>query len=245
MGKTNLKKLFLGYQKQMKVNLELLREGIDHPGTKGDSVELNWVEWLKNYLPKRYCVNKAFVVDFEGNISEQLDVVIYDQQYSPFVFNEKGVYYIPAESVYAIFEVKQTLNKDHLIYASKKIRSVRALKRTSAEIYDARGKVCEPKQPFKIIGGILTTESEWNPPMGESFEALIKDLRDDEMIDLGCSISDGSFFVKEIEGQTYISRSTQDEILIFFFLNLIMELQKKGTVPAMDIRQYAHSLDSM
>ncbi|WP_164931376.1 hypothetical protein [Longirhabdus pacifica] len=41
-----------------------------------------------------------------------------------------------------------------------------------------------------------------------------------------------------------LQRSTKDEILIFFFLNLVNDLQKRGTVPAIDIKQYMKVLDS-
>ena len=39
---------------------------------------------------------------------------IYDQQYTPFVFVEDGVKFIPAESVYAAFEVKQEVTRELL-----------------------------------------------------------------------------------------------------------------------------------
>ena len=42
--------------------------------------------------------------------SEQIDVVVFDRQYSPFIFNYEGQTIIPAESVYAVFEAKQTVN---------------------------------------------------------------------------------------------------------------------------------------
>jgi hypothetical protein len=41
--------------------------------------------------------------------------------------------YIPAESVYAVFEVKQDV-KGNIDYAAQKVESVRRLKRTSIEM---------------------------------------------------------------------------------------------------------------
>ena len=41
--------------------------------------------------------------------------------------------YIPAESVYAVFEVKQDV-KGYIDYAAQKVESVRRLKRTSIEM---------------------------------------------------------------------------------------------------------------
>ena len=138
-NKVDLKKIFLGLQEEMVSRLSTNREVITHPGTKGDASELKWIEMLNNYLPQRYKVDKAFVLDSEGARSEQIDVVVYDRQYSPFLFHEGGAIYIPSESVYAVFEVKQSLNKDAIEYAGGKVESVRKLKRTSVKIPHAGG----------------------------------------------------------------------------------------------------------
>lgn len=241
----DIKELFLGFQRVLEANLVTAREAIPHPGKKGEITENKWVNWLSEHLPERYKVGSAFAIDHEGSISEQLDLVIYDRQYSPFIFNQDGIVYIPAESIYAVFDVKQTLNKDTLEATAQKIRSVRVLKRTSAEIYDARGVVLTPKPPIHIIGGILCTSSDWSPPLGDSFESLIKNMDLDSFIDLGCIIEKGSFMAELVEGQVLISRSTEKEILITFFLQLLMKLQKSGTVTAMEISSYAKVLDSM
>ena len=55
-----------------------------HTVIKGDASENVWIELLASYLPKRYSVERATVVDSLGNFSDQLDVVVFDRQYSPF-----------------------------------------------------------------------------------------------------------------------------------------------------------------
>ncbi len=234
-----INQLFIGLQNQMITSLEVGRSNFEHAPTVGDVTEDNWIDLFRDYLPKRYAIDKAFVIDHLGNISEQIDLVIYDRQYSPFIFNEKSAKYIPAESVYVIFEVKQTLNKAHLEYASNKIASVRKLKRTSAKIPHAGG-FYEPKTPNKIIGGILTTESEWKLGLGDAFIRIMNSLTEDHSIELGCAIKDGSFIQNEGE----LKLSTPEESLIFFFLNILQTLQGLATVPAMDINQYMKALNS-
>ena len=91
MNQTNLKNIFYRLQKQMIEKLSSSREIIGHSGAKGNATEINWIEWLDTYLPKRYKVGKAFVVDSHDHISEEIDLVISDQQYSPFVYREKLV----------------------------------------------------------------------------------------------------------------------------------------------------------
>ena len=194
-------------------SLSTNRQHIQHPGVKGDTSELNWIEWLKSYLPKRYSVDRASIIDCEGNISEQVDVVIYDRQYSPFVFNQDNAFYVPAESVYAVFEVKQVLNKDYVIYAAGKAKSVRTLKRTTTSIPHAGG-CFEPKKHKRILSGILTLSSGWAPPLGESLEKVLYSLDPESCLDIGCILQEGSFLVNYDSGT--IMKSTQEESLIFF-----------------------------
>ncbi len=58
-------------------------------------------------------------------------------------------------------------------------------------------------------------------------------------------LTDGSFRVMNQQGEIIIQKSNKDEVLIFFFLNLLMELQNMGTAPAMDILEYAKALESI
>lgn len=85
-NKIDLKMLFNGLQSQMNAQLNTNRAFINHPGSKGDSLENAWIEWLRKYLPNRYSVDKAIVIDHEGNTSHQIDIVIYDNWFTPFIF---------------------------------------------------------------------------------------------------------------------------------------------------------------
>src|SRR5262249_17516111 len=146
--------------------LETVRRTFDHPGTKGDGSEQVWLDLFNQYLPQRYQAAKAHVVDSQGNFSEQIDVVVFDRQYSPFIFSYSGQIIIPAESVYAVFESKQEINANEVSYAQKKISTVRNLQRTSLPIPHAGGTY-PPKPLIHIYGGILTFESGWKPAFGQ------------------------------------------------------------------------------
>src|SRR5207244_1034528 len=101
----------------------------------------------------------AHVVDSNGKFSDQIDVVVFDRQYSPFIFQFQGQTIIPAESVYAVFEAKQAINAVQVAYAQEKISTVRCLHRTSLPIPHAGGTY-PAKQPSHILGGLLTFESD-------------------------------------------------------------------------------------
>ena len=224
MEDLNIQSIFLNLQKQMIQKLSSNREIIFHPTAKGDASEINWIEWLKTYLPRRYEVDKAFIIDSNNRFSQQLDLVIYDRQYSPFVFNQDGAIYIPAESVYAVFEVKQELNKTNLLYAGEKIKSVRLLNRTSAPIVHAGGHIQEPKPPFRIIGGILTLASGWADTFGEGFQNCANSLDENSQIDIGCVLEKASFTLTYQEQSYSFETSQNQETLIYFFLKLLISV---------------------
>lgn len=237
-----MKTLFRSLQDQLTANLRGTRSVISHPGAKGEASETDWIAMLEAHLPKRYSVNKAFVVDSSGECSEEIDVVIYDRQYTPTLYNHSRQLFIPAESIYAVLEVKQNFNKPNFEYAGTKAASVRRLERTSAAITYAGGKY-EPRQLPPILSAILAYESDWSPPFGDSFEAVIRERTENERLDLGCAVSSGSFEAKYAEnGDIEIVVADSSVALISFFLNLLKRLQSIGTVPAIDYDRYVNAI---
>jgi len=241
--RVDLRTLFVDLQKQMMGKLATHRRNVRHPTAKGDASEQNWLKMFCDYLPRRYCAEKAFVVDSTGRLSEQIDVVIFDQQYSPFLFNQDGTFYVPAESVYAVFEAKPVLTKPMLKYAAAKAASVRKLKRTSAPIRYAAGKY-RPRKPFNIIAGVLAGESGWKVssfPSGVS--SALKELSAQERINLGCVLGGGAFdAVYDKRRTSKVEYSGPEDSLIFFFLRFVQRLQRFGTVPAIDYSEYEKAL---
>lgn len=259
----DLRNLFHGLQEQMLTSLNVNRMFIGHPGSKGDATEQHWIEFLRAYLPERYKVDKAIVIDSTGNVSEQMDVVIYDAIYTPFIFKQDGFMYIPAESVYAVFEVKQDV-KGYIEYAAKKIESVRKLKRTSISMV-ASG-ITKPARPLtKIIGGILTTTNSYKE--NDRVIKQLEELKGLQTLDLGCLCDAGSFYVdyketvpKDIDPitdnckyieQVYESREVKEiefsnkEVSLFtFFLQLVSYLKSIGTVAAIDINAYLKAINA-
>ncbi|MFH0815290.1 MAG: DUF6602 domain-containing protein [Methanobacteriota archaeon] len=240
-SKVKLPHLFMDLQKEMVAKLSTGRRAIRHPGSKGDDSELNWQKWLENYLPSRYSVGKAFVIDSRGGISDQIDLVIYDCQYSPFLFRHEGATYIPAESVYAVFEVKQSLDKKMIQYAGEKAASVRKLYRTSAEIPHAGGKYA-PQKPKPIFAGILSLDSKWKPMFGSPIKEALANFKDSERLDFICALKNGSSEISYNANGPVIDESEKKDALVFFFLKLLARLQQVGTCPAIEFPEYAKAL---
>ena len=238
MKEKSLKELYTSTQAVMEANLQVSRIAYDHAPTKGEVTEDNWIKWMRMYLPKRYCVDRAFVIDSDNHVSDQIDLVIYDQQYSHLVFEMSGEKYVTAESVYAIFEIKQDLNKEHMDYAVNKFKSVRVLKRTSAPIISANGRAL-PKIPHNIISGILTLDSKWASPILKHVSPYMLNKPNNEVVDLVCCVEEGSFANYDAKsGYREVLYTGKENSLIFFLLELLKKLQSVGTVPAIEIQAY-------
>ena len=232
---------FVAQQLRMECELAEVRNVNDHPTAIGDGSELHWLNMLGKHLPARYQASKAFVIDADGQRSEQIDIVIHDRQFSPCLLDNAGARYIPAESVYAVLEVKQALSKMHLEYAGAKIASVRRLRRTSAQYTQNTG--VSRTEPKRILGGILTYESGWSPAFGDAFRSALATADALGRIDIGCALRNGGFDVAYQEGSApTVERSVADSSLIFFFLRLLHRLQSVGTVPGIQYDQYTRTL---
>ena len=234
-------------KQQTKLRAALDAGGIaTHAGTKGDDTELNWLGMLNTMLPRRYGAAKAFVVDSHGSRSEQIDIVIHDRRFSPLLFEVGDAHFIPAESVYAVLEVKQDLNKNTMDYAVDKAQTVRCLHRTSVDVPHAGGRF-DPVIPRRIIGGILARRSGWTPALGDAFGANLCELdnRDPSTLawglDLGCALEHGGFVVDrdhETAAMRGIETSVPEVALIFFVMRLLRQLQRFGSTPAIDYDAY-------
>ena len=228
-----------GLHEDIQRRLETTRRSFGHPGTKGDASEEIWRSMLETYLPRRYQVANAHIVDSEGNFSGQIDVAIFDRQYSPFILQYEGQTILPAESIYAVFEAKQTCSASNIAYAQEKVASVRRLHRTSLPIPHAGGNY-PPKPLIPIYGGLLTLESEWSPPLGESLERTLREGADDGRLDLGCIAAHG-YFTRDPQTDVYQLYAVGKPATAFLF-KLISELQVSGTVPMIDVQAYARWL---
>lgn len=239
----SLSELFEGYQKGLIANLGISRKLITHPVAKGDATELRWIKMLRTYLPTRYQVERAFVIDSDGTLSQQQDLVIFDRHFSLFIFEHEGVAYIPAESVYAVFEIKPEITPKYLGYAGDKAESVRKLKRTSGRIVQAGGDINTPKPPPPILAGILALDCKWKDPMGLNFQQYLKSLTGDRALNLGCVARHGAFEITDGTPASFnweVSRP--DTAVMSFVLTLTRLLQRMGTVPAIKIEEYARHL---
>lgn len=216
--------------------MTLAAQSVSHAGTMGSVNEAHWIDLFRAYLPNRYEVAGGIIVDSLGGRSEQIDMVIFDRQYTPTLLDQKSHRYIPAEAVYAVFECKQVVDKANVSYAQGKAASVRRLHRTSAPIPNAGGAPYDPKPPLRIAAGLLALRADWSDGLGAAFRRCMASNGEDEaQLDCGCTLDHGCF-------DTYdgtLSVATEQGALMYFLFRLLAHLQSLGTVRAIDWAAYS------
>ena len=240
MAQTDLRDLFFRTQEKLSSELKA-NQPLGTATAQGGATELDWINMLAEHLPWRYQVaNQAFVVDASGTRSHEIDVVIHDRQYTPLLYSRNDRVFVPAEGVYAVFEVKPSLTRDYVKYAGDKAASVRKLRRTSAPFPHAEG--VSHTEPGYILSGILCTESSWSPPLGGPLKNALVDLDPDERLDLGCALEHGSFEAFYEGGGQRVVATTGEASLMYFFLRLLQRLRELRTVSASDWDEYGQVL---
>lgn len=234
-GRDYLLRGFQGVQEQLVLNLKQSQSTITHDGEMGAVNEAHWIDIFRAYLPKRYACESGIIIDSLGHTSDQIDIVIYDLQYTPTLLNQQLHRFIPIEAVYAVFEAKPRINKILLQYAADKASSVRSLHRTGVAIPDADGTY-KKKLPFTVVAGVLAAQSDWKDGLGESFSKVIHGLKDSQRLDCGCALKHGAFDF--FEGNVSRIVRNPDSTLIYFLFRLLKKLQSIGTVPAIDWDAY-------
>ena len=101
------------------------------PGTKGESREKAVRDKLVQLLPSGIGVGSGFVIDSHGNVSSQIDIILYEDGLCPvFRLNEsKESSFYPCEGVFAVGEVKSTIGTREVEDIIAKVTSVRKLER--------------------------------------------------------------------------------------------------------------------
>lgn len=84
-----------------------------HGYTTGSFREEIWAELFEQILPKKFVIEQsAFIIDSKDGISKEVDLVIMDEMYTPYIFRYGKLKFIPIEAVAAVVECKsQSIDK--------------------------------------------------------------------------------------------------------------------------------------
>lgn len=116
----------------LRMSSELRSKLLSHRGEIGTAREKIVAEFLRAHLPAGFEVDRGFVFDMHGNLSEQLDVVVADACLTPRFETPGGVRLFPCETVVAVGQVKTRCDSRRSAWgAFSNLRSASVLDRSA------------------------------------------------------------------------------------------------------------------
>ena len=165
----NASQLFVRVLKQAETRLALDAEeaaNFQHKGIRGNERAAALAEFLTAHLPNVFAVGKGEARDCYDNVTGELDLFIYDRSTAAPIQSGGESLIIPAESLYAVIEVKSVLSQDELdicLTAAMKVRSLKPfMKRFIASPTDGRVEKDHYRCPYFVFAYKSNlVEAEW------------------------------------------------------------------------------------
>ncbi len=110
----DLNEIFRSIAANMLSEFEHTQTQIKHMGERGSEREAVVKSFLGAYLPTRYGIASGEIVDKKGATSHQCDLIIYDHYNCPLLLAGRDIRIFPAESVFAVIEVKSVLSANEI-----------------------------------------------------------------------------------------------------------------------------------
>ena len=164
-----------------------VREGkLIHPGEFGMYRERSLIQLLGAVFTKEYQFHDGFIINENGDISTQCDIIISDANIDTITTDDVANFF-PVEYVYGIGEVKSTLNRASLRDALIKLANTKQVALTRLEsAQDKNKKLLDQVIPFsflvckKIDGFDKLSDEFWN----EVYQGMPKEVRHNIILSL-------------------------------------------------------------
>ncbi|WP_067842123.1 DUF6602 domain-containing protein [Amphibacillus sediminis] len=152
-----------------------------HGPSIGSAREDIWGQLFDMIIPKKFVIeHSVFIIDSEGNVSNEVDLAILDETYTPYIFRYGRLKFIPIEAVAVVVECKsQSFNKEGI---KKWCKSLERLKTSGGSIARfatniAIDSVCTQKSthPIRILCAL---KSEVDEEVQQYFDFVLSAVND-------------------------------------------------------------------
>ncbi|MFT4451824.1 DUF6602 domain-containing protein [Parvimonas sp. G1425] len=155
----------------------------NHQLTAGTYREEIWADFFRRIIPKKFNIARSvFIIDSKENISNEVDIAIYDEQYTPYIFNYGLIKFIPIEAVAAVVQCKsRSLDRDDLLNWTNSINNLQtsndSIVRLATYIHVGKESRCDAIQtatkPIKILCHIPTNETSNDYTYGRHYFDIV------------------------------------------------------------------------
>lgn len=119
----------------------------EHGTTIGTFREVLWKDLFEQLVPKKFVVEQSvFIMDSKGKVSKEVDLVILDEIYTPYIFRQGHLKFIPIEAVAVAIECKsENLDATVIKNWTQSINDLKTSDRGIARLFSH----VQSKEPFK------------------------------------------------------------------------------------------------
>lgn len=98
-----------------------------HDLTTGTFREAVWKHLFELIIPRKFCIEQGvFIIDSYGKVSREVDLAIFDEMYTPYIFNYGNIKFIPIEAVAVAIQCKSvSLEKQDLKKWAESVKILR------------------------------------------------------------------------------------------------------------------------
>ncbi|MDO8141708.1 MAG: hypothetical protein Q6358_09445 [Candidatus Brocadiales bacterium] len=212
------------FREEFNYQLNQLRRITSHGPSIGRFVEHLLIRLLKKYLPKSIDFTSGFVqgIGIERGSSSQIDIICYDRDNYPILFDIEEFKVVPAKAVKGLIEIKATLSKSQLKQTLNNSCSDELIEvpSTSKMYLFSTSSSTKPKAAFDTIKAFY----EGKPKITKFFSAFYS-LDWDEIIISPLRTNDNILELEIIR----LKLPEKDDIAIFVGL-LIRDLYQQDTL---------------
>lgn len=170
--KENKEVIKLLHENYNNINKKMVAElnlASDHGGISGNFREEMWMKFFRDIVPKKFSLaQEVKIIDSTGNISNEVDIAIFDEQYTPYVLQYGSLKFIPIEAVACVVECKShSLEKDKLKKWADSIDNLKSNPTGIARVIQGlaiglTNKTQQKTRPIKIQVSLYSTDKKSN-----------------------------------------------------------------------------------
>lgn len=83
-----------------------------HGTTIGEFREEIWKDMFEQIIPRKFVIEQSvFIIDSKKQVSKEVDLAIFDEMYTPYIFKYGRIKFLPIEAVAIVIECKSTSMK--------------------------------------------------------------------------------------------------------------------------------------
>lgn len=235
---------FQGRAAALRGSLEAIGGG-RHGSEKGHRREAVLHDFLRDHLPPQYGIARGEVATYWGEISPQIDIIIYDVR-APLLLKGGDSTIVPIESVYAAIELKPLLDRPLLRSAAKGLRRVKAM----------RAALHPPsRQHPPVFTAIIACQSDSQATVARTVRRLHEGKPPSVWLDCVWVLDTAVHHLQTHfpgpaawdpyavdEHTPFVCAEAGVDSLLYFYILLMRDLEAK-TLPPLDLALYAQGIN--